>query len=52
MYRWSRNVQLKYAMQNYPQDDLVDQVEFELTGTTEFNHEAHEMYSAISNSRA
>ena len=52
LYRWSRNVQLKYAMQNYPQDDLVDQVEFELTGTTEFNHEAHEPYSTISNSRA
>ena len=47
LYRWSRNVQLKYAMQNYPQDDLVDQVEFELTGTTEFNHEAHEPYTVV-----
>ena len=47
LYRWSRNVQLKYAMPNYPQDDLVDQVEFELTGTTEFNHEAHEPYTVM-----
>ena len=51
LYRWSRNVQLKYAMPDYPQDDLVDQVEFELTGAIAFNHEAHEPYTVILNSR-
>tara|TARA_X000001036_G_scaffold299022_1_gene278142 strand:- start:353 stop:994 length:642 start_codon:yes stop_codon:yes gene_type:complete len=47
LYRWSRNAQLKYAMQDYPQDDLVDQVELELTGAIEFNHEAHQPYTVV-----
>ena len=47
LYRWSRNVELKYDMTNYPQDDLVDQIEFELHGTIGFYHRVHDPFTVV-----